>query len=57
MKWGYMIWKYYYMISNKIVAILLIIIFFYASFKTFFMEIDAGLQSIQSNLDVGGDSE
>ena len=40
-----------------ITIILLIIIFFYATFKTFFMEFDAGLKSIQSNLDGGGDSE
>jgi len=40
-----------------ITIILLIIIFFYATFKTFFMEIDAGLNSIQSTLDGGGDSE
>jgi hypothetical protein len=40
-----------------VTIILLIIIFFYASFKKFFMEFDAGLQSIQSNLDIGGDSE
>jgi len=40
-----------------VTIILLIIIFFYATFKSFFMEFDAGLQSIQSNLDGGGDSE
>ena len=40
-----------------VTIILLIIILFYATFKSFFMEIDAGLQSIQSNLDGGGDSE
>lgn len=36
---------------------LLIIIFFYATFKSFFTEFDAGMKSIQSNLDGGGDSE
>jgi hypothetical protein len=36
--------------------LLLIIIFFYATFKSFFTEFDAGMKSIQSNLD-GGDSE
>lgn len=36
---------------------LLIMIFFYASFKSFFMEFDSGIKSIQSNLDGGGDSE
>jgi hypothetical protein len=36
-----------------ITIILLIIIFFYATFKTFFMEIDAGLNGIQSSLDSG----
>jgi hypothetical protein len=35
--------------------LLLIIIFFYATFKSFFTEFDAGMKSIQSNLD-GGDS-
>jgi hypothetical protein len=34
--------------------LLLIIIFFYATFKSFFTEIGAGMKSIQSNLD-GGD--
>jgi hypothetical protein len=34
-----------------VTILLLIIIFFYATFKSFFMDIDAGLQSIQSNLD------
>ena len=36
---------------------LLIMIFFYASFKSFFMEFDSRIKSIQSNLDGGGDSE
>lgn len=36
--------------------LLLIIIFFYATFKSFFMEFDAGLNNIQSNLD-GGNAE
>jgi hypothetical protein len=36
--------------------LLLIIIFFYATFKSFFMEFDEGLKSIQSNLD-SGDAE
>ena len=40
-----------------VTILLLIIIFFYATFKTFFMQIDAGLNSIQSTLDDGGDSE
>lgn len=40
-----------------VTIILLLIIFFYATFKTFFMEIDAGLNSIQSTLDGTGDSE
>jgi hypothetical protein len=34
-----------------VTIILLIIIFFYATFKSFFVDIDAGLKSIQSNLD------
>lgn len=38
--------------------LLLIMIFFYATFKSFFMEFDAGMKSIQSSLDgdSGGDS-
>jgi hypothetical protein len=39
-----------------VTIILLIMIFFYATFKSFFMEFDASMKSIQSNLD-GGDSE
>jgi hypothetical protein len=34
-----------------VTILLLIIIFFYATFKSFFVEIDTGLKSIQSNLD------
>ena len=34
--------------------LLLIMIFFYASFKSFFMELDAGLKNIQSSLDSEG---
>jgi hypothetical protein len=34
-----------------VTILLLIIIFFYATFKSFFMDIDAGLKSLQSNLD------
>ena len=34
-----------------VTILLLIIIFFYATFKSFFVEIDTGLKSVQSNLD------
>lgn len=38
-----------------ITFLLLVIIFLHATFKSFFTEIDAGLKSIQGNLDGGGD--
>jgi len=37
--------------------LMLIMIFFYASFKSFFMEFDAGLKNIQAAMDGDGGSE